>query len=870
MTIKNTETPSPPDATSSITTCCTDDNYPGLNHQDAHSGGLMMSPVSRMTPLSATALKAGMTIRSTKIQDSPKTAPPKDNCCAGGECSAGQATTSIAMTRGKGVVADYEVAGMDCPACAITIEKSLKQLTGVDNAQVNFGLGRMHVFIENADLKPQIEQNVRKLGFRLSEINKPTDADEFDIQGMDCGACALTIEKHLKKHPQVQEVSVSFASGKMHIRHHLSPDDIIKEVEKTGYQAEHVTSGTPLDEVSARLFFGMGNVIASGVALATGYALSQLAVPPFFSTGFLILSILVGGRKPFRSAWYAILSKSLDMNVLMSAAAIGAALIGQWVEGAGVVFLFSLGTALQTRCLEKTRSSIRSLMALVPEEAMVKTDGQWIPMPVSSVQTGQVLLIRPADRVPLDGIVISGASGVNQAPITGESMPVDKEAGDPVFAGSINHNGVLEISVTRTFRNTALARIIHMVEEAQSKKSPTQTLVERFSVIYTPIVFVVALLTMVVPPLAGMGLWAEWFYRGLELLVVACPCALVISTPVAIVSAIGNAARSGILIKGGATLEKLATIQVLAFDKTGTLTEGKPRVIALSVLSGSEKQLLDIALTIESHSTHPLAKAVSDYAQKQGAALLPAMGYETIPGKGAIAVVKSEKWFVGSEKLFSNLQPGVKTIIDEYKNQGCSLVIIGTAVHAIGVIAIADTLRDSSVHAIAELRKVGVTHTLMLTGDNQGTAQAIAKKIGIDAFRAELLPEDKVSTIRHYQQAGQVVAMVGDGINDAPALAAADLGIAMGGAGADSAIETADVVLMADKLEQLPQAFLLSRKTSRIIKQNIAFSLLVKLVALAFIFPGWLTLWIAVLSDTGAALVVILNSMRLFRSRRYR
>lgn len=794
--------------------------------------------------------------------DSPAEAvPAASGCCAAGECD-----TSIVSAAEATVQLDYRVGGMDCPSCAATIVRRVTQVSGVAACDVNFSSGTMQVALSQPGARPDVEKTVQKLGFTLDVVSD-NDADTYLIQGMDCGACAVTIEKHLLNTPGVEAADVSFAIGRMFVRHRLKPEQIISEVRKAGYQAQQL-SGAATARAPGR-FSGLSSVLISGAALVAGFVLSHLSVTGIIPVLLYALSIIAGGLRPFRSAWYALLSRSLDMNVLMSAAALGAAVIGQWVEGAGVVFLFSLGTALQTRSIEKTRNSIRSLMALAPEQATIRRNGEWISMPVAQVCPGDVMLVKPADRLALDGEVVSGESGVNQAPITGESIPVDKAPGDDVYAGSINHNGVLEVRVTRPASDTALARIIHMVEDAQNRKSPTQSFIERFSAVYTPVVFVVALLIMLLPPLLAMGRWADWFYRGLELLVVACPCALVISTPVAIVSAIGNAARHGILVKGGITLEKLGSIRALAFDKTGTLTEGKPRVTGWQVFSGKPAHLLNIALSIEAHSTHPLAAAVSAWAREQGAKSLNAAAHQAIPGKGAVATLDDTVWQAGNEKLFTGVSfsAEMRAALDELKNQGASLVLLGTQQAVYAVFAIADAIRPTTLDALKRLRADGMTHTLMLTGDNEGTARTIAAQADIDAWRADLLPEGKVSVIEEWQQKGIRIAMVGDGINDAPALAAADIGIAMGGAGTDSAIETADVVLMTDRLEQLPHAFALSRLTASVIRQNIIFSLAVKAVALALIFPGWLTLWMAVLSDTGAALLVILNSLRLLRFR---
>jgi len=695
-------------------------------------------------------------------------------------------------------------------------------------------------------------------------------ARAYRIEGMDCGSCALTIENHFKNRSDVASVSVNFASGKMTIEHDASVEEIIREVSKAGYKAALISSRRKVE--ATKTGKSMTNaVVLSGTLLLLGFLGSYSGVPDWLISVLYVLSIVSGGYKSAKSAYYAIKSRSLDMNVLMTAAVIGAAAIGEWFEGATVVWLFALGNVLQTRSIEKTRNSIRSLIDLAPPEANVKQGNSLIRRPVEEVTVGEIIVVKPGDKIPLDGRVVQGHSSVNQAPITGESIPVDKEIGDDVYAGTINEHGVLEISVTKLSEDTTLSKIIHLVEEAQEKKAPTEAFVDRFARIYTPIVFVLALAVMVIPPIFGAGMWGEWFYKGLELLVVACPCALVISTPVAIVSAIGNAAKNGILIKGGAFLEVAGTISAIAFDKTGTLTEGKPRVSRVMALEIPDDQLLSVASALEKYSTHPIAQAVVNHADENGAVPLTADRFRNLVGQGVAAWIDDKEYFAGNLKLFQQLNVPCEPVdpyIGSLQQEGNTVVIVGTRERIMGVIAVADTIRNVSVKAVHELHQVGLKEIVMLTGDNEGTAKKIASQSGVNRYFAELMPEDKASAIAQLQKEGHKVAMVGDGINDAPALATADLGIAMGGAGTDTAMETADIVLMADNLEKLPHTVQLSRKALKIIKQNIWFSLIVKAAALLLIFPDILTLWIAVMSDTGAALIVILNSMRLMSTLR--
>ncbi len=762
--------------------------------------------------------------------------------------------------------AEFRIHGMDCPSCALTIEKGLSGLRDIQEVKVNYNTAKLQIVGNNSASFDQVESEVQKLGYGIEPLLKNKNVRIFNVEGMDCGSCAKSIENHLNTIPAVKGVSVNFSTGKMKIEHDNSVDDIISEVSKIGYKASVFTS--KISNESPKPLSVNGGIIFSGIMIALGFIGSFTGISTLFTTLMYAVAMLISGYKPVKSAYYSIKSRSLDMNVLMSTAAIGAALIGEWLEGATVVWLFALGTTLQNMSIEKTRNSIRNLMDLAPSEAFVKVGLDLIKKPVEEVSIGDILIVKPGDKIPLDGEIVLGESSVNQAPITGESIPVDKEIGDTVYAGTINESGSLEVKVTKLVEDTTIAKIIHLVEEAQEQKAPTQAFVDRFASIYTPIVFILALVVMVLPPLLDFGSWAEWFYRGLELLVVACPCALVISTPVAIVSAIGNAAKNGVLIKGGTFLEKAGAITAIAFDKTGTLTEGKPKVSEIITLDTDDDQLLSIALTLEEYSTHPIAKSIVEYAQAKG--IQPRNGelFKNIVGKGVQATLDGELYYAGNLKLFEekNVTLGnITETVQRLQNQGKTVVMIGTETKIIGIIAVADTIRQTTVKALRGLKQAGINEVFMLTGDNEGTAKMISKEANVCRYFADLLPEDKVTAIKQLQSEGYKVAMVGDGINDAPALATADLGIAMGGAGTDTAMETADIVLMADNLEKLPYTVKLSRKALTIIKQNIWFSLIVKFVALALIFPGLLTLWLAVLSDTGAAIIVILNALRLLK-----
>jgi len=610
-------------------------------------------------------------------------------------------------------------------------------------------------------------------------------------------------------------------------------------------------------------------VIASGAALAAGFGLqlagfSTRAYVPAFAT-----AIIAGGMYTVRRAFSAARMFSLDINVLMLLAVAGAMAIGEWEEGATVIFLFALAQLLEARSMARARHAIRALMDLSPADALVHRDGADRRVPVDLVAIGETLVVRPGEKIPLDGKVISGQSPVNQAPITGESLPVEKGPGDDVFAGTINGRGALEVGVTRLRRDTTLAHIVNLVETAQASRAPVQLFVDRFARYYTPAVIALAAALVVVPPLAG-GSFSEWTYRGLVLLVISCPCALVISTPVSVVSALAAAAREGVLIKGGVHLERTGAVRCVAFDKTGTLTRGAPRVVDVIPLQDTRSdEILRIAAAVEARSEHPIAHAIVKHAVGAGVPLQSSIGSHSLPGLGAEGQVDGRRALVGNHRLFEDrglCTPEIHEGLDRIAANGQTAVLVAANDRALGIISVADETREAGRIAIEMLRRQGVKHVVMLTGDHQGTALGIARELGVDEVRAELMPEDKVRAVQDLRRTYGVVAMVGDGVNDAPALAAADVGIAMGVAGTDAALETADVALMADELLKIPFTVRLSRATLRNIKTNVAISLSLKAVFLVMAVAGVATLWMAVLADMGASLFVIANGLRLLRT----
>jgi Zn2+/Cd2+-exporting ATPase len=609
----------------------------------------------------------------------------------------------------------------------------------------------------------------------------------------------------------------------------------------------------------------------SGALLALGLVLSLLTLDPTLlvlfgrtfalSTVLYLASVLFGAYHFARKGLYALKTLSLGINFLMSLAILGAIVIEEYVEAASLAFLFSLAELLEEFSVERARRSLRELIKLAPREARVRRNGKELLCPIEEIAVGEVCIVKPGERIALDGQVLSGSSFVNQAPITGESVPVEKRPGDEVFAGTINYDGYLEITVTKRAKDTTLARIIHLVEEAEAQKAPSERFVDRFARYYTPGVVLVALLVATVPAIFFGAAFSEWFSRALALLVIACPCALLISTPVSIISAITSAARHGVLIKGGVYLEELGQIQTIVFDKTGTLTTGQLTVTdIIPTDSISPTEVLRIAAALERKSQHPIAQAiVRAYEERAAGEPLPdAQEFTSLTGQGVQAKLDGTLYRVGRLQLFNAdglaLASQAKTVIG-----------VGTPDRLLGLIALADSIRPQAHQTVQRLKDLGID-VVMVTGDNEAAARAVAQHVGITHYHAGVFPDQKVHEIEHLRSEYGRVAMVGDGVNDAPALAAASVGIAMGAVGSDAALETAHVALMGDDLSKLPYLIELSRRTRRVIQQNIFFSILTKLTLGLGVFPGYVTLVLAVLvGDMGASLAVTGNALRLAR-----
>lgn len=804
---------------------------------------------------------------------------------------AGDALSEIAVAEGRRLTEvlshkRLSIGGMDCADCARTIEHALAKLNGVAHAIVNFAAGALLVEYdpEIVDL-PAIQERIESLGYKVNDEETQRIA-VFRVEGMDCADCAATLEKAISGLDQVTKADVNSGAALLTVSHTSNNDELTQQirdrVSEVGYRAlledEPVARQTPRagwhrllprDAREWRLVFS-GLSLLIGAVLQLAGAISIVTIP------FFALSIVIGGWPIARSGWATLrTTRSLDINFLMTLAVIGAATIGEWTEGATVVFLFAVGNFLESRTMDRARQSIRQLMDLSPKTATrLGEDGEEKVL-VEELKVGDRILVKPGERIPMDGNVETGQSTVDQSPITGESIPAEKEAGDEVFAGTINGEGALRIVVTRRVKDTTLSRIVRMVEEAQGRRAPSQRFVDSFARIYTPVVIGLAVAIAVVPPLLFNAPFADWLYRALVLLVISCPCALVVSTPVTIVSAISNAARHGILIKGGAHLESAGTLRAIAFDKTGTLTLGRPKVTDIVSLNGHQPdELLSIAAAIEENSEHALAAAIVKAAQRRELNIPHAEDFRSLAGRGAAGQIDGSSFLIGSPQMMSEyalLDDQAESVIRRLQSEGRTISLVAdeegceltAGAHLIGAIGLSDEIRPDAAEAVSRLRAEGINHTIMLTGDHIRAAKAVTSRIGVDDVRAGLLPEQKIQAVEELlEQYGQV-GMVGDGINDAPALARATIGIAMGAAGTDVALETADVALMSDDLRKVASLIKLSRRAKRIIAQNIAFALLLKLVFLGLAMTGLATLWMAVFADMGASLIVTLNGMRM-------
>jgi Zn2+/Cd2+-exporting ATPase len=819
----------------------------------------------------------------------------------------------------------FRVHGLDCQNDVASLTGVVGPLVGEGCLAFDTAQGIMTVAPQNAVALGEIEQAVAKTGMRAERWSPPdsvlaSERDDaacgcgdvtktalgmpirarqlagknFRIQGMDCADEVAVLRREIG--PLVgggDNLAFDLLNGRMTVLESAPPasaDDIREAVRRTGmtavewrpqdakardageqYRRQQVWF-TSLSGLFVAAGFGIHIWFAGGLTEALRLLESHAGQPvPSLEILAYFAAIVLGGRFVVAKAWYAARNLRPDMNLLMTVAVLGAMAIGEWFEAATVSFLFALSLALESWSVGRARRAIAALLDLAPPVVrLVRPDGSEATVAVAEVTPGDRFIVSAGERIALDGRVVAGSSSVNQAPITGESVPVEKEVGGDVFAGTINGDGTLTVEATKAAEDTTLARIIRMVEEAHSRRAPSEQWVERFARVYTPAVMALAFLVFLVPPLLFGGAWHEWFYRALVLLVIACPCALVISTPVSIVAALAAAARSGVLVKGGAFIELPARLKAIAMDKTGTLTRGEPEVVRVMPLSGhTEAELLARAAALESRSTHPLARAVLRHAQEKGVRLVPAEDVQVLKGKGLTGRFDGDEFWLGSHRYVVERgqdTPNVAQAAGELEQDGKTVILVGNARHVCGLIAVADTIRPEARDIVAQLHAAGIERVIMLTGDNRITAEAVAREAGIDEVHGELLPEDKLAKVDELVKQFQMVGMVGDGVNDAPALARATLGIAMGAIGSDAAIETADVALMADDISKLPWLVRHSKRTLSIIRQNIIFSLGVKLLFVVLTFAGIASLWGAIAADVGASLLVVANALRLLRA----
>ncbi|OMF24134.1 cadmium transporter [Paenibacillus sp. FSL H8-0548] len=707
--------------------------------------------------------------------------------------------------------------------------------------------------------------------------------NEFRIKGLSCAGCAQRIEDEIKQLEHGADAKLSYNSGKLTIDPRISMPKVNHILKSDG--AYIASSLVQTQEHSHSHEEGAGTtahsdhhghdhdhshadgnnkmlklLITSGIIYAAALLLEGVLDKQSLILLYLTATIISGYTTFFRGLKN--LSKfKFNMDTLMTIALVGAVAIGEWKEATLVAILFGLNELLEGFGMEKARRSMEALLKVAPKEAVKIINGKEVIVPISSLQVNDLVKIKPGEKIPSDGVITDGNSSVNESPITGESLPVEKERGEPVYGGSINNEGLLWVRIEKAYKDSSLAKILHLVQEAQETKTPTELYINKFSKYYTPLIMLVAVLVVLVPPLFFQGDWQAWLYQGLSVLIVGCPCALILSSPIAIVSGITRNARNGVLIKGGVFLEQLGKIDTLAFDKTGTLTKGEPHVAQMEIYD--DMHFFKIAGAIEKSSLHPLAQAIMKEVTLRDTEVPEPDGFQTIAGQGIKAQINGKHYSLGNEKSIEHITIPlhVQQKINALKEEGLTLVIVADEIQVLGMFGIADEIRDESRAVIQALHKLGIKQTVMLTGDHQKTAEKVAAAVGVSSFYGNLLPEDKVKQIKKLTASGHV-AMIGDGINDAPALASAQLGIAMG-KGTDSAIETADIVLMQDHLGKLPEAVSIAKRVNRIIKFNISISLGLKIIALLLTIPGWLTLWIAILSDMGATIFVTLVSLTL-------
>jgi len=809
--------------------------------------------------------------------------------CCGHDHAAAEPVDLSKVGEASATRAIYRIVNMDCPMEEALIRKKLGGLSGITGLEFNLMQRVLTVNHELTSTEPieaalkAIDMSPEPIGLNLGAVAM------FLVAGMDCPTEEGLIKAKLGGLPGVLGLEFNLMQRSLKVRHEPSALPAISEaLMSLNLEAKLMEAGAAENSAVPAPKIPWARLAVAGVFAALSEAfelmgewqarplgldlqawqINGVAVIEWLPLVLAVIAIAAGGLTTYKKGWVAVKNFNLNINSLMSVAVTGAVLIGQYPEAAMVMVLFNLAEAIEAKALDRARNAIKNLLSLTPEKATVeRADGAWVEMDIRQVAVGSRVRVRPGERVALDGVILEGQSTINQAPITGESLPVEKKAGDVVYAGTINESGSFEFRVTAGATNSTLARIIHAVEEAQGSRAPMQRFVDQFAKYYTPAVFLAALLVAVIPPLFLGGVWTEWIYISLVLLVIGCPCALVISTPVSIVSGMAAATRHGILIKGGIFLEQGRQLKWLALDKTGTITHGKPRQTDFVPVGALDQDLaVSLASSLAARSDHPVSRAIAENAAEHGFARREVAEFTAIAGQGVSGLVDGQKWYLGNHRMVEELQKcsaKLEDIIFGLEKQGKSVVALVGDQGVQALFAVADTIKESSIEAIRELKKMGIK-TMMLTGDNEHTAKAIAEQVEVDDFKGNLLPEDKLATVEKLAESGKV-GMVGDGINDAPALAKADVGFAMAVAGTDTAIETADVALMDDDLRKIPRFISLSKSTYSILVQNITLALAVKAVFFALTFMGQATMWMAVFADVGTSLLVVANGLRAMR-----
>ncbi|MBP6338935.1 MAG: cadmium-translocating P-type ATPase [Vitreoscilla sp.] len=795
--------------------------------------------------------------------------------CSSCGCQGGDAADAAPTEKPSNSVL-LSVPGLCCPTEFGMVDKALRRVAGVRDVTPDFV--RKAVRVEHDAVGTQtLLEAARASGLEVQlptvvEVGQgPAERSTVRIDNMDCPTEEALIRKRLDDQPWVTGLSFNLMQRTLTVDHApgrqaellkaLGDVGMVGQVLDTASQAPAVAQVAPSASHRKLLAAGLLAMAAEAVAYWAG----ERAI---VGMALALAAIALSGLETYRKGWFALRQRNLNINALMSVAVTGALLLGQWPEAAMVMVLFAVAELIEARSLDRARHAVEGLMAMAPQMATVQSPTGWREIPAAEVSLGAVLRVRPGERIALDGQVTAGASAVDQSPITGESVPVDKAQGDPVFAGTINQHAEIEVRVSALASHSTLARIVHAVQEAQGSRAPTQRFVDTFSAYYTPSVFVLALALALVPPLAMGADWFTWIYRALVMLVIACPCALVISTPVSVVSGLTAAARRGILIKGGLYLEQGHRLKLIALDKTGTLTEGRPTLTDTVALQGSAAEVAALALSLAARSDHPVSRAVAT-ALLKSTTPREVTAFKALQGRGVEGDIAGITYRLGNHRLVEEslaCSPALEARLSALEQQGKTAIVLTRGSQALAIYAIADAVRAHSAEAVAQLHALGVA-TVMLTGDNRHTAEAIAAQVGITEVRSEQLPEGKLRAIEAFVAQGAVVGMVGDGINDAPALARADIGFAMGAAGTDTAIETADVTLMDDDPRKLAEFVRLSRATRAVLWQNIALALGIKAVFLALAMAGQATLWMAVFADMGASLLVVFNGLRLLRWR---